>query len=509
MRVFNQSKLKEALELIVHNSITTYKKKNTKATLKEQREALSKDKKDVKGGLFVVRSKEDFTSNGVKGYIVTSKEALFDDVNTLTHWTPNAYRKYQYTNDKRKYVCGFEEENLQQINTFVIDIDTKKYSVNDIVLTCMDDSIGVPTMIIESTRGYQVYFVLEQPIFISNKNNFRSLDVAKRISNNLKRSLKNVEADLFCNDFGFFRVPKKDNIVFFQKEQVYHAKMLIDWSMRVDDDLKRPLYVVPSKKSSSDISQSEWFYALLDTSRARGAKGELGRNNIMFTLALAYYHDGKSQEDAYNLLDVYNSNLQTPLQPKEVEVIVRSAYSGKYNGPKAEYVKELLELHVPNGDKISVNTGCNGWYKHKKDRSERVRSHYEEWEQDIVEYITVQKNDGEPFIQHTQKQLCEALDIPQSTLNVLIKQSKQIVRKVSGKGRGAITYWTTVELFMQHVIQLNKEQSETFIEYAEEIINKWHDTIEYNPASIITFDYLEKILKPPSDSGFERAIGGG
>src|SRR5699024_6667942 len=106
---------------------------------------------------------------------------------------------------------------------------------------------------------------------------------------------------------------------------------------------------------------------------------------------------------------------------------------------------------------------------------ERVRRHYEEWEQDIVEYITVQKNDSEPFIQHTQKQLCEALDLPQSTLNVLIKQSKQIIREVSGKGRGAITYWTTVELFMQHIIRLNKEKSEMFIGYARDIMNKWHD----------------------------------
>lgn len=501
--------MSEILYLILHNSLTKYRTKNSKATLLDQAEAAKHEGTDRKGGLFLVRKKNNFTPSGVKGFVATSMEALLAVIGDTTHWTPNVYRKYQYTNDKRKYVCGFEEGNLQQINTFVIDIDTKKYSVNDIVLTCMDDSIGVPTMIIESTRGYQVYFVLEQPIFISNKNKFRSLAVAKRISNNLKRSLRNVEADLFCNDFGFFRVPKKDNIVFYQKEQLYHAKMLIDWSMRVDDDLKRPLYVVPYKKGSTDISQSEWFYALLGTSKVRGAKGELGRNNIMFTLALAYYHDGKSQEDAYNLLDVYNSNLQTPLQPKEVEVIVRSAYSGKYNGPKAEYVKELLELHVPNGKNISVNMGYNCWYKHKKDRSERVRSHYEEWEQDIVEYITVQKNDSEPFIQHTQKQLCEALDLPQSTLNVLIKQSKQIIRKVSGKGRGAITYWTTVELFMQHIIRLNKEKSEMFIGYARDIMNKWHDTIEYNPASIMTFNYLEKLLKPPTDSGFERVSGGG
>ena len=72
-----------------------------------------------------MRSKADFTSNGVKGYIVTSKETLLEDATDLTHFTPNVYRKFGYSDEKRRMIKGFEEKNLLQINTFVVDIDTK------------------------------------------------------------------------------------------------------------------------------------------------------------------------------------------------------------------------------------------------------------------------------------------------------------------------------------------------------------------------------------------------
>lgn len=504
MSVFCSTQLEDVFDLITHNGITKYKTKNSKATLKEQFIAKKQDVQHAKGGLFVVRSKDDFTSTGVKGFIITSKEALIKEADNLTHWTPNIYRKYQYTNAKRNYIHGFVEENLQQVNTFVIDIDTKKYSVNDIVLTCLDESIGVPTLIVESERGYQVYFALEKPIFISNKYNFRSLKVAKRISNNLKRSLKNVEADQFCNDFGFFRIPKSNNIVFFQPEQVYSVDTLINWSMRQDDDLNRPLFVVPNKTSNVSVTQSEWFFALINTNKVKGSKGKLGRNNTMFTLALACFHDGISEEDAFNLLDVYNTSLESPLKNNEVQTIINSAYSGKYKGPKAEYVRELLNLHVPGSSSVSIRLNTGGWYKHKKKREDRKRSHYEEWEEDIINYLTVQKQDGEPFIWRTQKQLCEAINIPQSTLNVIIKQSKKIIRTVEGKGRGATTKWTTLEIFMAYIIQLNQQNKEKYKKQLEQFIATWNQTIEYNPASINAYNYLQELYEPMIYKGYHH-----
>lgn len=454
MAIFASTNLLNIYNTILHEGLTTYKTKYSKAYLPARIEAEKVDKQHKKGAIFVVRSKDHFTSNGVKGYIVTSKETLLEDAAHLTHFTPNVYRKFGYSDEKRTKINGFEEKNLLQINTFVVDIDTKKHSVQDILLACIDYSIGAPTLIVESDRGFQVYFVLSQPLFISNKNDFRGLTVAKRISENLKRSLQCVDADPFCNDFGFFRIPKPDNIAWVQLDQTYSMKQLIDWSRRQDDDQARPLFVVQSKFTYTSVMQSEWFTALIQAVDIKGEKGRLGRNNAMFTLALVCYSESWEKNRTYDFLDEYNSRLNYPLPLEDVENLLNSAYSGKYKGASKKYVEELLQEHVIGGSDIEVKFNHkSGWYKFKKERKNRVRSHYDEWEQDIIDYITAEKSDSEPFLWHTQKELCKAIGISQSSLNELLKKSTRLLKTTTGKGRAAKTGWTTISLFIQYVLK--------------------------------------------------------
>ena len=160
------NQLIEVYNTILHEGITKYRVKRSKASLPARLEAEKTEKHHKKGAVFVVRSKSDFTPKGVKGYIITSKETLVEDAPELTHFTPNVYRQFGYSDEKRRLIKGFEEKNLLQINTFVVDIDTKAYSVQEILMACMDDSIGLPTLIVASERGYQLYFVLSHPLFI-------------------------------------------------------------------------------------------------------------------------------------------------------------------------------------------------------------------------------------------------------------------------------------------------------------------------------------------------------
>ena len=262
--------------MLLHQGITKYRPTGSKASLLEQVEAAKQDKLSKKGAIFVVRKKADFTDHGVKGYIITSKETLLSKHQSCRTLPRIFIATYTYKDKARRYIQGFEERNLLQINTFVIDIDTKRHTVNDLLLACMDDSIGLPTFIVESDRGYQLYFVLSSPLFISNKNNFRGLKVAKRISDNLKLSLKSVDADIYCNDFGFFRMPKQDNIAYVDLNNTYSMHEFINWSMRRDDDLARPLFVVPSKSQATSLTQSEWFHQLLSATDVKGEKGKWG-----------------------------------------------------------------------------------------------------------------------------------------------------------------------------------------------------------------------------------------
>ena len=515
MAIFvSTNQLLDVYNTILHDGLTTYKVKNSKASLPALFTAEKMDKQHKKGAIFAVRSKSDFTSNGVKGYIITSKETLLEDAIELTHFTPNVYRQFSYSDEKRSMIRGFEEKNLLQINTFVVDIDTKHHSVQDILLACVDESIGAPTLIIESERGYQVYFTLTQPLFISNKNNFRGLTVAKRIADNLKKSLKSVDADLFCNDFGFFRIPKSENIAWIQLNQTYSMAQLIDWSRRQDDNQDRPLFVIPSKLTKSSVMQSEWFTKLIQAVDIKGKKGQLGRNNAMFTLALVCFSEGWEKVRTFDFLDEYNSSLNHPLHLADIQNLLNSAYSGKYKGASKEYVEVLLEQYVGGDLSIPISLGYKGvWYKFKKERKDRVRSHYEEWEQDIIDYISAKKSNSEMFLWHTQKELCEAVGIPQSTLNNLLKQSTRLLKTTKGKGRNAKTGWTTISLFIQYALKKATEFSKSKGLYRiglQDVVDEWIGELEIIAGYDLLIDYLRKldVISPSTTYGKEIVRSG-
>lgn len=440
--MFATEQIQKLYDLILHDGIRP-------TTIKSPAPASKKQ-----GAIFAVYQKEDFTAAGTKGRIIVAKDYLLQQSQYISHFTPNVFRTFKYTDQKRQYIQGYEERNLLQINTFVVDIDTKRYSREDILMACIDDSIGAPTVIVETTRGYQVYFVLSKPLFLTKHNKFKALIVAKRISQNLKRSLSAVQADMYCNDFTFFRLPKADNIVHLHMEQTYDIKTCIDWSMRQDDDNNSPLFFSGRKQAKQSLLATDWFNAIVNLVDIKGSKGVIGRNNALFTAALLYLQEGKTKDEAYDMLDQFNSNLRYPLHDRHVRTIVQSAYSGKYCGASKMYIELILETHLPQRkfDIMTMFSASNGWYKFKKERHERERNHYEEWERDLLTYLEAKCDKTNPFYQASQKEICNAIGIPQSTLNELIKRSNNIVIQRSGKGRGAKTYWSCQKIMREHII---------------------------------------------------------
>lgn len=408
------------------------------------------------GGLFAVREKADLqTPYGVRGKIIASMEQLLESYTQFSHITPNPYATFHYTNGYKEYVKGFEEHALLQINTFVVDIDTLDYSPQEILIACLDNSIGTPTLLLRSTRGYQLYFLLTSPMYVNKAGS--GLKVAKKIARSLKRSLQSVGADLFCNDFGFFRMPKKENTVWLDVEKTYSIESLIRFSERFEDEQKPELHVVQGRQR---LMSQKWFQALLNTKTVHGTKGALGRNNMIFTLALCCYADKLNYHDAEQLLQRYNERLTTPLCKQEVTTIINSAYSGRYNGPERTYIQQLTEAYTNETATITYI----GWYKHKKERAERTRSHLTEWEQDLIQFIErSERQDG--YVWMSQRTLCKQLNMPKSSLNKLIKQSSTIIAKSFGKGRQAMTGFSTRQIILHEMMTLllqQKENKQTF-----------------------------------------------
>lgn len=442
--------INDVLRFMTKDDLYEYKLKNSNASLNSQIKYLNEMKNSdyKKGVIFVSPSKEDLAEG--KGYIITSYETLFKQHDLLTHWTPNTYWGGTYYDFKNRIIKGHTKDNLKQINCIGFDIDTKNIHPYEIFIACMTENLPLPNVVIETVRGFQAFFVLSSPFYVSI-NSYKSLDTADRISSNILDSLsKHLPIDKNCNSFGFFRMPKY--IVYFDNEAV-DTNELINWSKNYEKTNKRKAFKVLNggfNASALNYTSQEWYYELINVKNIESGYLATSRNNALFTLALAAYASDIKYEDAYNELDQFNSNLINPLSQREFERTLKSAYSGKYSGPKRHYVESLLEMWTNSKSSFKGNP-C--WYKFKKDRSERVRSHYHEREEDILKILEDEINPDNPFIVGSLTTLAKRFGMAVSTLKEVLKKSSTLVKVVEGKGRAATTKITTRVILLRHMLR--------------------------------------------------------
>ncbi|TYV33114.1 primase C-terminal domain-containing protein [Listeria monocytogenes] len=500
---------------VVKEGITAFRKKNSRGVLALQNHFAALEAKNghKKGVQFVVRQKEDLQrAQGVRGFIVTSQEALIDEANKISHWTPNIFRWGTYSDQQRKFIKGHSEDNLQQINTYVIDVDTLNVDVAKMVMASMKILNQTPTFILQTNKGFQLYFVLENPAFISNANNFKSLRVAKRIAMNLKHAFAEElpGVDKGCNDFGFFRAPNTNNVIFENLTNQVQYTDLIEWSKIYSEKTNRPglkLVKAAETEKAYDATTQKWYRDLANLTNVRGHKNQYGRNNTIFTLALACYSAQKSYEEAYNELDIFNSNLEQSVSNRELVKCLENAYSGKYQGAELEKVTAILQTYAHSDYEISYSKTIiydeagkvkpQFFRKHKKKRAERKYSHFQEWEADLEKYIEKTMLDGQVFIEKSQREMAEETKIPYATLKKLLKQSKRIISRVEGRGRAAKTLLSTaaivVEAAIRHAITKKQEKKEAYITFLSTFTEA---------ANYIT----QKIMKTDSQQATESLI---
>jgi len=401
------------------------------------------------GKIAVANSKNQMIYN--KGYTVGSVETLMSNSNVATHFTPNVFH---FLSRKNNTVAGHEEKNLKQINTFVIDFDTDNIQYTDILNAGLNLEL-TPTLIVKSDKGFHAFFILEAPVYVTKKTDYRSLKVAKKVSQNLRIAF-NEElggVDLTCNHFGYFRCPNKHNIVFYQDSLEYSFKELMEWSQRKSDDAMASLKIVVDNTINTHHKQikEEWYHALIQQSQIHGGYG-MGRNNTIFTLSLANYQSEVSLDSCLNKMDQFNSMLEVPLKNSEVEKTVKSAYSGKYIGASQEYIKQLMESWCDHHYKSNAMTN---WYKHKKARKDRKYLHAHEREKDIIQYIDANVHNG--VVTMSLRSLAGEFNISITTLKNVLKQSNRIKVKIVGKGRYSETKVYTLQTLIRYVQNLKKK----------------------------------------------------
>lgn len=448
----------EIMQFMTHNSLLLYKKKGSRAPLDRITVYQNTENKNPyrKGAVFVSPTKDDLVEG--KGYVVTSYETLGEKYQQLSHWTPNTYRGGTYYDFKKRIIKGHKRENLKQINVIGFDIDTKEVDLYGLYLGCEELKLPRPNLLLETPRGYQCFFVLETPFYVHSQNDYKSLRVAERLSDNIRKALcKYVPIDLNCVPFGFYRIPKEDNILDFYEEMA-NTNLLLSWSKTFEEQEKRKfLRVVYNNKSSSmDLCSSDWYKALIQATYIEKGHNSASRNNALMTLALANYASERSFEEAYDELDQFNSFLDYPLSKSEFEKTLKSAYSGKYKGVKRSYVEGLLELWSDGSARFQ---GREGWYKFKKEREVRERSHYDEWEEDIIRYIEKHKSPEMPFLEGSLVMLAETFGMAVSSLKEVINRSSRLIKKTVGRGRAAVTKLSSRSMLFKGLLHMRKKQT--------------------------------------------------
>ncbi|TXR95384.1 replication initiation protein [Bacillus sp. SH7-1] len=482
--------VQKAINLILHNGVRKYKHQNSNAALvsiaaqeKFEKKILN-GKKNKKGSIFITRKKEDLSAKfGTRGVVLTSEEAVLDHVGQASHWTPNVYNFGTYSENRLRTIVGHTEKNLQQINCFVIDIDSKSFPMTAINDVALNAGFGVPTMILQTTKGYQVYYVLDQAVYVTNKKSYIAIKSAKRISQNLREMFAESlpQVDLTCNHFGFFRMPSEENMIMFFEENLYTFKELQEWSKRQDDNKDKEFFVSPGENNVIETPfaknipveqpkqvEEAWFKQVINCTKIAPKQTKAGRNNAIFTLSLACFQSEVSIRETLDMMDQFNSNLEQPLDHEEVRGIVMSAYSGKYQAAHKDYIDRLLQMYATPGQVNSFRSPAAFWRKHKKQREDRVRSHWHEWEADIIAFLSMNSK-NEPVLYFTQKELCEALNIPRSTLNTVLNKSNKIYKTVEGKGKTARTGFSTIGMLISFALREKEQKKENYLSYLNKL----------------------------------------
>ena len=374
----------------------------------------------TKGSVALFRTKADLAFG--RGFIATSLEAIGDNADHApSHWTANPFRYLTYKEGTQS-VIGHTEDNLRQINQLFIDIDSKDNDINVLVLGFNDLGV-IPTYIIETPRGYQVFWVLETPGYVNSTH--KVVSVLKSIRNNLVKFAQEqgYQVDSGANCFGVSRFPTEDNVIF-NIQTEYKIADLISVSKKLSQRFGQNTMALHSMKvkASQNTSNkrqidSEW-YQLLFTQGASilGRKGCYGRDNAIFTMALANYSSGSPYEVALGKMLEWNCRLDNPLTDQVVEQKVKSAYSGNYQKTAKKYAQNLIETYISNEAGSLFSRTPAYWHKFKKARAERKYSHLKEWRDDLIAYIKQKTTAASPYIKLSTSELVDALGIPERSL---------------------------------------------------------------------------------------------
>lgn len=342
------------------------------------------------------------------------------------YYTPNTFSSRLYRDNKR----------LRWLNAIVIDIDNKEIDVLDILWNVAEIGLPGATAINRTPNGWHVYWVFDERVPASDK--------AKTLVNMITRKIVGkLGADY--NAIGcerYFRVPT--NLYYFMEENTYSLQLFKDWFNEEKED-ENAVNTNRLRVIKRGLLRSEPIKILM-----RGVEKGY-RNKTLYSLAKVYQHEGYLIEVAIDELNEWNNRNTSPLGYAELIRTIKSAYGNNFSIP-TKWISVLTGMNF---------TAYSLWYKHRKERCDRVRSHYIEWADDLLNLL----NENEGYFEGSQKQLAAALNAPLRSIKQVLKLIKEGIIKsnieisIVGKGRRARTI---LKLIIPKPININNYRSQKY-----------------------------------------------
>lgn len=437
-----------------------------------------------------------------RGVVITSLETIEEKADYFSHWTPNVYCYGSYQDEARRITRGHSEDNLKQINTFYVDFDDRTLTSSAILVASLDLGF-MPTAIVKTERGYQAYFVLSSPAYVTARSDYQVTKVAKTISQNIRNYFlkEGLPVDKACNHFGIARLPGADTLEFYEPSYVYSFDEWLWWSLKQETAIK-PKTNLTVLSGADGLKQTDepWFKLLLCATNIRGHKALLGRNNALFTLALACYGSGMAEQACRLLLGSFLEKLEEPLSSIEFDKTIRSAYSGRYEAASRDYILSLCRAWVSPDLCPSDLFSYQRWYKFKKPRDQRVKSHLWEWEADVLDYLEKISFEASPFIQTTAASIVQAVGVPSRSLSQVLQRLKAKGKIIyqSKKGRGGGLKIASVRQFCLMAMEKTRETKQALYSHLAGFLGQSQAALE---------NLLERMSTQLQPSLFELDVG--
>lgn len=310
--------------------------------------------------------------------------------------------------------------HLRWISTIACDID-EVIELEEVLKRISSAGLPKPTAINKTPNGWHVYWFLKKRIEGWKKSNqafYRKVANAIQVSLNADPCAKSAS--------NYYRIPK--DLQYFVPENRFTVLKFENWLKKQSSSAP-----VTSFNTTTNMLEESAVQKLL-----KGVNNG-SRNTAAFVLAKIYQYMDYSVEEARSALSNWNTKNVPSLAPGQLNSRVNSAYSGDKFLP-------LNMIYDLTGERVNLG-GHLGFRKHKKERAQRDRYHFDEILADLILFL--KSNNG--VYEGSQLNLTKALtkhsgfEIKERSLKEVIKQlknadiSREIVVTIIGKGRGSKT----------------------------------------------------------------------